>query len=130
MDFFENQLQINRLIIIEFLKMLSCIENDIQFYKDYPFDKSNIKIQKLESKKKKYWRLFIFSTKQEDYINSFYFFNFPKLKNDFMNAIRSFPLLHHQKSFFLRLSRSSEHCLHLSERLNHHHQMYLWNEQK
>lgn len=52
MDFFENQLQINQIIIIEFLKMLSSIDEDIQFYKDYPFEKSEIKIQRLESKKK------------------------------------------------------------------------------
>lgn len=52
MDFFENQLQVNHIIIIEFLKMLSCIDKDIQFYKDYPFDKNDIKIEKLESKKK------------------------------------------------------------------------------
>lgn len=52
MDFFENQLQVNHKIIIEFLKMLSCIDKDIQFYKDYPFDKNDIKIEKLESKKK------------------------------------------------------------------------------
>ena len=63
MDFFESQLQINRLIIIEFLKMLSCIENDIQFYKDYPFDKSNIKIQKLESKKKEILEIIHFFNK-------------------------------------------------------------------
>ena len=63
MDFFENQLQINRLIIIEFLKMLSCIENDIQFYKDYPFDKSNIKIQKLECKKKEILEIIHFFNK-------------------------------------------------------------------
>jgi hypothetical protein len=52
MDFFENQLKINQIIIIEFLNILSSIEKDIQFYKDYPFEKSNIKIQKLEYKKK------------------------------------------------------------------------------
>lgn len=52
MDFFEDQLQVNHKIIIEFLKMLSCIDKDIQFYKDYPFDKNDIKIEKLESKKK------------------------------------------------------------------------------
>ena len=51
MDFFENQLQVNHKIIIEFLKMLSCIDKDIQFYKDYPFDKNDIKIETNTAKK-------------------------------------------------------------------------------
>lgn len=52
MDFFENHLKINQLLITEFLKMVTNLEEDIRFYKDYPFEKSEIKVQQLEHRKK------------------------------------------------------------------------------
>lgn len=51
MDFFENHLQINKLIISEFSKMLSNINSDIQFYKNYELYNSEQKITLLEKKK-------------------------------------------------------------------------------
>ena len=53
MDFFENRLQVNKLIIQEFYKLIAHIDEDIEFYTNYPFKNSKGKIEILERTKNK-----------------------------------------------------------------------------
>lgn len=51
MDCFENRLQVNKLIVQEFYKLIAHIDEDIEFYTNYPFKNSKCKIEILERTK-------------------------------------------------------------------------------
>lgn len=51
MDFFEEHLQINKLLIQEFYKSILLIDDNIQFYQKYYIDDGKCKVEVLKKRK-------------------------------------------------------------------------------